>query len=202
MSVHAQLRPAAPRARHSSLPGRRGRARRSRRMSTPRFDHLRALEAESIHILREVVAEFERPVMLYSIGKDSSVLLRLAQKAFYPGPIPFPLLHIDTGYKFRGDDHVPRLVCRGSRRPPDRPHQPGSARRRHAAVRRRHAAVLLAAQDEVAARRPAGRRTSTPPSAARAATKRNRGPRSGSSRCATPRASGIPSGSAPSSGTC
>ncbi|NUR53247.1 MAG: sulfate adenylyltransferase subunit CysD [Acidobacteria bacterium] len=65
------------------------------------LDHLRALEAESIHILREVVAEFARPVMLYSIGKDSSVLLRLAQKAFYPGPIPFPLLHIDTTYKFR-----------------------------------------------------------------------------------------------------
>src|SRR3989337_580470 len=66
-----------------------------------RLDHLRALDAESLHILREVVAEFERPVMLYSIGKDSSVLLRLAQKAFYPGPIPFPLLHIDTTYKFR-----------------------------------------------------------------------------------------------------
>ena len=66
-----------------------------------RLDHLRALEAESIHIIREVVAEFERPVMLYSIGKDSSVLLRLAQKAFYPGRIPFPLLHIDTSYKFR-----------------------------------------------------------------------------------------------------
>jgi sulfate adenylyltransferase subunit 2 len=65
-----------------------------------RLDHLRALEAESIAILREVVAEFERPVMLYSIGKDSSVLLRLAQKAFYPGPIPFPLLHVDTTYKF------------------------------------------------------------------------------------------------------
>ena len=63
--------------------------------------HLRWLEAESIHIMREVVAEFERPVMLYSIGKDSSVLLRLAQKAFHPGPIPFPLLHIDTTYKFR-----------------------------------------------------------------------------------------------------
>src|SRR6202040_1732463 len=62
--------------------------------------HLRALEAESIHILREVVAEFERPVMLYSIGKDSSVMVRLAQKAFYPGPLPFPLLHIDTTYKF------------------------------------------------------------------------------------------------------
>ncbi|CAN5885916.1 sulfate adenylyltransferase subunit CysD [soil metagenome] len=63
--------------------------------------HLQALEAESIHIMREVVAEFERPVMLYSIGKDSSVLLRLAQKAFHPAPFPFPLLHVDTTYKFR-----------------------------------------------------------------------------------------------------
>src|ERR1043166_695159 len=66
-----------------------------------RLSHLRTLEAESIHILREVAAEFQRPVMLYSIGKDSSVLLRLAQKAFHPGSIPFPLLHIDTTYKFR-----------------------------------------------------------------------------------------------------
>jgi len=66
--------------------------------STP---HLRQLEAESIHILREVVAECQKPVLLYSIGKDSSVLLRLAEKAFYPAPIPFPLLHVDTGYKFR-----------------------------------------------------------------------------------------------------
>src|SRR5918992_3429089 len=66
-----------------------------------RLNHLRALEAESIHIIREVAAEFERPVMLYSIGKDSSVLLRLAQKAFHPAPIPFPLLHVDTTYKFR-----------------------------------------------------------------------------------------------------
>jgi sulfate adenylyltransferase subunit 2 len=65
-----------------------------------RLGHLRLLEAESIHILREVASEFERPVMLYSIGKDSSVMLRLAQKAFFPGPIPFPLLHIDTGFKF------------------------------------------------------------------------------------------------------
>ena len=63
--------------------------------------HLRLLEAESIHIMREVASEFQRPVMLYSIGKDSSVLLRLAQKAFHPGKIPFPLLHIDTTYKFR-----------------------------------------------------------------------------------------------------
>jgi sulfate adenylyltransferase subunit 2 len=66
-----------------------------------RLNHLRLLEAESIHIFREVVSECQRPVLLYSIGKDSSVLLRLAQKAFYPAPIPFPLLHVDTGYKFR-----------------------------------------------------------------------------------------------------
>ena len=65
-----------------------------------RLSHLEALEAESIYILREAVAEFSHPVMLYSIGKDSSVMLRLAQKAFYPGKIPFPLLHIDTSYKF------------------------------------------------------------------------------------------------------
>src|SRR6516225_6307078 len=65
-----------------------------------RVGHLRTLEAESIFILREAAAEFVRPVLLYSIGKDSSVMLRLAQKAFYPGKIPFPLLHIDTSYKF------------------------------------------------------------------------------------------------------
>jgi len=70
-------------------------------MTERSFTHLQALEAESIHILREVAAEFQRPVMLYSIGKDSSVMVRLAQKAFHPGPIPFPLLHIDTTYKFR-----------------------------------------------------------------------------------------------------
>lgn len=69
-------------------------------LPSQRLSHLRLLEAESIHIFREVASEFERPVMLYSIGKDSSVMLRLAQKAFYPGPIPFPLLHIDTGFKF------------------------------------------------------------------------------------------------------
>jgi len=69
-------------------------------LSSQRLTHLRALEAESIFILRETVAEFARPVMLYSIGKDSSVMLRLAQKAFFPGRIPFPLLHVDTSYKF------------------------------------------------------------------------------------------------------
>jgi len=64
-------------------------------------NYIKQLESESIHIIREAAAEFKKPVMLYSIGKDSSVLLKLAEKAFYPGKIPFPLMHIDTGYKFR-----------------------------------------------------------------------------------------------------
>ena len=66
-----------------------------------KLSHLRELEAESIHIIREVAAEFENPVMLYSIGKDSSVMVRLAEKAFYPGKVPFPLMHIDSKWKFR-----------------------------------------------------------------------------------------------------
>ncbi|MDR4495130.1 MAG: sulfate adenylyltransferase subunit CysD [Nitrospirales bacterium] len=70
-------------------------------MPTSTFTHLKQLEAESIHIFREVVAECHKPVMLYSIGKDSSVLLHLARKAFYPSPLPFPLMHIDTTWKFR-----------------------------------------------------------------------------------------------------
>ncbi|OFA30978.1 sulfate adenylyltransferase small subunit [Glaciecola punicea] len=67
----------------------------------PRMTHLKELEAESIHIFREVAAEFDNPVMLYSVGKDSSVLLHLARKAFAPGTIPFPLLHVDTTWKFK-----------------------------------------------------------------------------------------------------
>ena len=70
-------------------------------MPFPRMTHLRALEAEAIHILREVVAEKQNPCLFYSIGKDSTVLLHLARKAFFPGPIPFPLLHVDTTWKFR-----------------------------------------------------------------------------------------------------
>jgi len=68
---------------------------------TKNLTHLQQLEAESIHIIREVVAEFDNPVMLYSIGKDSAVMLHLARKAFYPAPAPFPLLHVDTTWKFR-----------------------------------------------------------------------------------------------------
>jgi sulfate adenylyltransferase subunit 2 len=69
--------------------------------SKPLPKNLRRLEAESIEIMREVVAEFRKPVMLYSIGKDSSVMLHVAMKAFYPAPLPFPLLHVDTTWKFR-----------------------------------------------------------------------------------------------------
>ncbi|MGA2232465.1 MAG: sulfate adenylyltransferase subunit CysD [Tepidisphaeraceae bacterium] len=70
-------------------------------MSSYQLTHLKQLEAESIHIIREVAAEFANPVMLYSIGKDSSVMVRLAQKAFHPGRLPFPLMHIDTTWKFK-----------------------------------------------------------------------------------------------------
>src|SRR5262245_24827033 len=69
--------------------------------SEARLTHLQALEAESIHILRETAAEIERPVMLYSMGKDSGVLLHLAKKAFFPAKQPFTLLHVDTNWKFR-----------------------------------------------------------------------------------------------------
>jgi len=95
-------------------------------MSAFTVTHLRQLEAESIHIIREVAAEFENPVMLYSIGKDSSVMVRLAMKAFHPAPVPFPLLHIDTGWKFRDmirfrDDftreHGLRLIVHTNRSP-------------------------------------------------------------------------------------
>ncbi|MDX1400134.1 MAG: sulfate adenylyltransferase subunit CysD, partial [Oceanospirillum sp.] len=70
-------------------------------ISPERLTHLKQLEAESIHIIREVAAEFDNPVMLYSIGKDSAVMLHLARKAFYPGTPPFPLMHVDTTWKFR-----------------------------------------------------------------------------------------------------
>ena len=81
-------------------------------MATATMSQLDVLESESIHILREVASESARPAMLYSIGKDSSVMLRLAQKAFHPGPIPFPLIHIDTGFKFREMIEFRDRTCR------------------------------------------------------------------------------------------
>ena len=71
------------------------------KISQDRLTHLKQLEAESMHIMKEVVAEFSNPAMLYSVGKDSSVMLHLLQKAFYPAPPPLPLVHVDTTWKFK-----------------------------------------------------------------------------------------------------
>jgi len=86
-------------------------------LSSYTMTHLKQLEQESIHIMREVVAEFKNPVMLYSVGKDSATMIRLAQKAFHPGKFPFPLMHVDTGYKFPEmyefrDQHVKNIGAR------------------------------------------------------------------------------------------
>ena len=101
-----------------------------------RSPHLRRLEAEAIGIMREVVAEFRNPVMLYSIGKDSGVMLHLALKAFYPVKPPFPLLHVDTTWKFREMIEFRDETARARPRP-DRPHQPGRRGARHQSVRLR-----------------------------------------------------------------
>ena len=89
------------------------------------LSHLQKLEAEAIFIIREVVATCDKPVLLYSIGKDSAVLLHLAMKAFYPAKPPFPLLHVDTTWKFREMIELSRRDGRAARARPDRPRQPG-----------------------------------------------------------------------------
>ena len=89
-------------------------------MAQRKLTHLERLEAESIHIMREVVAECERPVMLYSIGKDSAVMLHLAMKAFYPAKPPFPLMHVDTTWKFRD---MYRIARRDGEEIRPRPHR-------------------------------------------------------------------------------
>src|SRR5947199_1547690 len=80
--------------------------------SSYNLTHLKQLEAESIHIIREVAAEFQNPVMLYSIGKDSSVMVRLAQKAFHPGRPPFPLMHVNTTWKFKAMTEFRDKFCK------------------------------------------------------------------------------------------
>ncbi len=96
-------------------------------MDAPQLTHLDRLEAESIHILRETVAEAERPVMLYSIGKDSAVMLHLAKKAFFPAPLPFPLLHVDTTWKFRDMYALRDKVAADPADRADRLQEPGGA---------------------------------------------------------------------------
>ena len=109
-------------------------------LSPGRLTHLDRLEAESIHIIREVAAEFERPVMLFSGGKDSIVMLRIAEKAFYPAAIPFPLMHVDTGHNFpEVMDYRDRRVAElGARLHQQRAHpmRRGARREREAGSRR------------------------------------------------------------------
>ena len=107
----------------------RGDSTLAQTITDAQLTHLQRLEAESIHIMREVVAECERPVMLYSIGKDSSVMLHLALKAFYPAKPPFPFLHVDTTWKFREMIAFRDETARAARPRPARAHQPRRASR-------------------------------------------------------------------------
>ena len=110
-------------------------------LSAGRLTHLQRLEAEAIHIMREAVSESDHPAMLYSVGKDSSVMLHLARKAFYPSPPPFPLVHVDTTWKFREMYRVPGQRHRGALwawRCESSPTEPrGCIKRRHQPVRSR-----------------------------------------------------------------
>ena len=147
-------------------------------ITTPALSHLRALEAEAIHVMREVAAEREKPALLFSGGKDSIVLVRLAQKAFAPGKVPFPLLHIDTGPQLPRGHRLPR-PARGRARP-------GAARRVRAGVDRhrprargdRPARLAQPPADRDAAGRDRRATSSTPASAAPAATRSAPAPRS------------------------
>ena len=155
-----------------------------------RLTHLQRLEAESIQIFREAVSESEKPVMLYSIGKDSSVMLHLAAKAFYPSMPPFPLLHVDTTWKFQAmyefrDQHGrPRSAwtCSSTRTPS----ASSGASTRSTTARR---CTPTCGRPRASSRRSTST-ASTSPSAAPAATRRSRGPRSASSRSARPSTGG------------
>ena len=98
---HGPVRPGHPHQRHTAIQHLDRSGHNEIRMPVRPLTHLQRLEAESIHIFREVVATCDNPVLMYSVGKDSAVLLHLAIKAFYPAPLPFPLLHVDTTWKFR-----------------------------------------------------------------------------------------------------
>ncbi len=163
--------------------------------------HLQRLEAESIHIMREVVAECDKPVMLYSIGKDSvgdaasgdeGVLSRRKP--------PFPLLHVDTTWKFREMIAFRDELRQRARPRADRAHQPGRPRARHRPVHARLGRAHRRHEDAGAASRRSTSTASTPPSAARGATRKSRAPRSASSRSAPRSTAGIRSASGPSSG--
>ena len=169
--------------------------------AAPELDHLRALEAESIHILREVVAEFERPgdAVLDRQGLVGAAAAGAEGVSSRPDSVSAAARrhHLQVP----GDDRVPRLVRGAGRRAADRPHQPRGDRRRHAAVRSSARSGAAACSRRARCSTRSTRADSTRRSAARGATKSGRAPRSACSRSATPRASGIRSVSGPSSGT-
>ena len=179
----------------------RVRAARMTAITQPALSHLRALEAEAIHVMREVAAEREKPALLFSGGKDSIVLVRLAQKAFAPGKVPFPLLHIDTGHNFPEVIEFRDRLVRRERPRPARRLRPGVDRRRPRARGDRPARVAQPAADGDAAGRDRGATSSTPASAAPAATRSAPAPRSACSPSATTSARGTRAASAPSCGT-
>ena len=155
--------------------------------------HLRALEAESIFIFREVAAEMPRPCLLFSGGKDSTVMLAIARKAFAPARIPFPIMHVDTGLNFQ---EVLDYRDRGSpsRAPADR--RVGARRPSSAGWSTRSPTARATGSRRRSCSRRSSRTASTPCSAARGATRRRLGPRSACSRSATSSGSGTPRTSA------
>ena len=157
--------------------------------TTPRISQLRTLEAEAVFVIREVVAELARPVLLFSGGKDSIALLRIAEKAFRPLPLPFPVLHVDTGSQLPRGDRVPRPAPARGGPPIDCRVRPGVDRRR---ARQGGGAGRFAqpAADGDPARCARGASDSMPLSAVPGATRSAHAPRSGCSRSATSSGSG------------
>ena len=202
-----QRRP-RPRRRQGERLTVRAAARVLRRARAPKRDqdqdvraltHLDRLEAESIHILRETVAEADKPVMLYSIGKDSAVMLHLAKKAFFPSPLPFPLLHVDTTWKFRD---MYALRDKVGAEPGDRAHrlqEPGSAERGASTRSTTGRCTPTCGRPKGSSRRSTNM-ASTPRSAAPGATRRRAAPRSACSASATATTAGTRSASGPSCG--
>ncbi len=153
-------------------------------LAMQRLTHLQRLEAESIHIMREVVAEAHKPVMLYSVGKDSAVMLHLARKAFYPAPPPFPLLHVDTTWKFRDmyalRDKAAKDAGHGAAGLPE-----SRGRWRAGSTRSTTARCTPTCGRPRGSSRRSTSTASTPRSAAPGATRRRAAPRSASSRFRT-----------------
>jgi 3'-phosphoadenosine 5'-phosphosulfate sulfotransferase (PAPS reductase)/FAD synthetase len=168
---------------------------------TTTLTHLQALESEAIHIMREAVAQFEKPVLLYSIGKDSSVMLHLARKAFWPALPPFPLLHVDTTWKFR------EMIAFRDRRAAELGltlivHTNAEGLAAGVTPFIHGSTVYTDVMKTEALKQALDQTASTPLSAARGATRKRAGPRNACSRCAAPATAGIRRRSARNCGAC